>query len=99
MQTRLAAEVPLTLQWPAPLMTATEVAAVLRITAKTVRQHIRRGKLRAIQLDGGRGSYRVSAEDAQAWAEAQLVQPDAGALAVDRLVADGRRRRIGRVGP
>ncbi len=98
---------PMQLDWPAPIMTVAEVAAVVRVTPKTVRQHIRRGLLRALQLDGG-GPYRVRAADAQRWAEAQLVQPDAGALAVDRYVrrsleaqveqiAAGRRRRTTRV--
>ena len=82
------------LAWPSPLMTAAEVAAVLRVTPKTVRQHIRRGRLRAIQINGS-GPYRVHAVDAQAWAAAQLVQPDGGALAVDRWVTTGRRRRGG----
>ena len=98
---------PLQLDWPAPVMTVAEVAAVVRVTPKKVRQHIRRGLLRALQLDGD-GPYRVRAADAQRWAEAQLVQPDAGALAVDRYVrrsfeaqveqiAAGRRRRTTRV--
>lgn len=98
---------PMQLDWPAPVMTVAEVAAVVRVTPKTVRQHIRRGLLRALQLDGA-GPYRIRAEDAQRWAEQQLVQPDAGALAVDRYVrraaqvaveqvTSGRRRRSGRV--
>jgi hypothetical protein len=75
-----------------------------------VRQHIRRGSLRAIRLDGT-GPYRVRREDAQRWAE-QVVEPDLGALAVDRYVArrvpvtaapsavaTGRRRRTVRVAP
>jgi RHS repeat-associated protein/excisionase family DNA binding protein len=40
------------LDWPSQLMTAAEVAAVLRITPKTVREHIRRGRLRALRIDG-----------------------------------------------
>ncbi len=98
---------PLELDWPAPVMTVTEVAAVVRVTPKTVRQHIRRGLLRAMQLDES-GPYRVRAQDAQRWAESQLVQPDAGALAVDRYlrarseptvapVTHARRRRPRRV--
>jgi len=98
---------PLELDWPARVMTVTEVAGVVRVTPKTVRQHIRRGLLRAMQLDDN-GPYRVRAEDAQRSAESQLVQPDAGALAVDRYlrargepsveaVGSGRRRRPGRV--
>ncbi|MEA2305287.1 MAG: hypothetical protein QOH43_2567 [Solirubrobacteraceae bacterium] len=79
-------------------MTAAEVAGVLRITPKTVRQHIRRGRLRGIRIDGT-GPYRVRATDAQAWADAQLVEPDAGALAVDRWLTSDRRRRPARVGP
>ena len=93
--------------WPAEMMTCAEVAQVVRMTPKTVRLHIRRGRLRAVQFDGG--PYRVRAEDAQRWIEAQLVEPDAGALAVDRHIArlgdepaveqltSGRRRRAGRV--
>jgi excisionase family DNA binding protein len=33
-------------------MTAAEVAAVLRVTPKSVREHIRRGNLRALRLNG-----------------------------------------------
>ena len=84
------------LAWPADVMTAAEVAAVLRITAKTVREHIRRGRLRAMRIDAN-GPYRVRAVDAQEWADALLVAPDAGALAVDRYLATGRRRRTVRV--
>lgn len=98
---------PMPLDWPAPVMTVAEVAAVVRVTPKTVRQHIRRGLLRALQLDGA-GPYRVRAQDAQRWAEQQLAQPDGGALAVDRYarrtaepavvqVTTGRRRRSGGV--
>ena len=71
--------------WPDDVMTVAQVAAVVRVTPKTVRVHIRRGRLRAVQFDGG--PYRVRAEDAQRWIEAQLVAPDAGALAVDRYIA------------
>ena len=93
--------------WPEPIMTAAQVAQTVRMTPKTVRLHIRRGRLRAVQFDGG--PYRVRAEDAQRWIEEQLVAPDAGALAVDRhiarsqpepdveQIASGRRRRTGRV--
>ncbi len=77
------ADRPPQLAWPAPLMTAAEVAAVLRITPKTVRQHIRRGSLRALRIDGT-GPYRVRAEDAQRWAERQLVDTSGGTQAVDR---------------
>jgi excisionase family DNA binding protein len=62
----LPADDPPLLDWPSALMTATEVAAVLRITPKTVREHIRRGKLRALRIDGT-GPYRVRDVDAQAW--------------------------------
>ena len=96
MQQQLPLDAP-RLEWPSALMTAAEVAAVLRITPKTVRQHIRRGRLRAIRIDGS-GPYRVRAADAQAWAESQLVEPDGGGLAVDRWVTSGRRHR-GRVEP
>lgn len=75
---------PLTLDWPAPVMTVSEVAHVVRVTSKTVRQHIRRGHLRAIQLDSG--PYRVRVADAQRWVDEQLVAPDAGALAIDRYL-------------
>lgn len=86
------------LAWPAEVMTAAEVAAVLRITPKTVREHIRRGRLRAMRIDGA-GPYRVRAVDAQEWADGLLVAPDAGALAVDRYVTSSRRRRVGRMAP
>lgn len=94
--------------WPDEVMTVAQVAEAVRMTPKTVRLHIRRGKLRAVRFDGG--PYRVRREDAQRWIEAQLVAPDAGALAVDRHIArnlpeprfehldSGRRRRTRRVG-
>ena len=95
---------PIELDWPAALMTAAEVAAVLRITPKAVRDHIRRGNLRALQFNGS-GPYRVRAQDAQAWVERQLAVVDRGVLAVDRYiehrahraveaVSDQRRRRV-----
>jgi excisionase family DNA binding protein len=80
---------PLKLGWPAELMTAAEVAGVMRVTPKMVREHIRRGALRALRL-GGNGPYRIRIEDAQRWAEAQLAKPDESAMAVDRYV----RRRL-----
>ena len=70
--------------WPADLMTARQVADTVLLTPKTVRQHIRRGHLRAIQLDTG--PYRVRAVDAQRWVDEQLVTPDDGALALDRYL-------------
>jgi excisionase family DNA binding protein len=79
----------LDLGWPAELMTAAEVAAVMRVTPKMVRDHIRRGTLRALRL-GRNGPYRIASGDAQRWAEAQVAKPDASALAVDRYV----RRRL-----
>ncbi|HEX8082680.1 MAG TPA: helix-turn-helix domain-containing protein [Solirubrobacteraceae bacterium] len=98
-------EPPSQLDWPAPLMTAAEVAAVLRITPKTVRQHIRRGSLRALRIDGT-GPYRVRAEDAQRWAERRVTDV-AGTHAVDRYArgrlqaaetaTSVRRRRASRV--
>ena len=97
---------PMQFDWPAQVMTVSEGAAVVRVTPKTVRQHIRRGLLRALQL-GGSGPYRVREQDAQRWAEQQRAQPDAGALAVDRYVrrateqthavTNARRRRASRV--
>ncbi len=93
--------------WPDEVMTVAQVAHAVRMTPKTVRVHIRRGALRAVQFDGG--PYRVRRADAQRWIEAQLVEPDAGALAVDRHIAlshpeplvelldSGRRRGAGRV--
>ena len=94
--------------WPDEVMTVAQVAAVVKMTPKTVRLHIRRGRLRAVQFEDG--PYRVRRDDAQRWIEAQLVVPDAGALAVDRhiartvsesdvaLMTSGRRRRPTRVG-
>ncbi|HEX8122729.1 MAG TPA: helix-turn-helix domain-containing protein [Solirubrobacteraceae bacterium] len=67
-------------------MTAAEVAAVLRLTPKTVRLHIRRGSLRALRIDGT-GPYRVRAEDAQRWAERQVTDVG-GTQAVDRYARD-----------
>ena len=98
-------EPPPQLDWPASLMTAAEVAAVLRVTPKTVRQHIRRGSLRALRIDGT-GPYRVRAEDAQRWAERQIADVG-GTRAVDAYARDRmrapetatstRRRRASRV--
>ena len=95
--------------WPDDVMTVAQVAAAVRMTPKTVRLHIRRGRLRAVRFEGG--PYRVRRDDAQRWIDAQLVAPDAGALAVDRHIArtqpeplvaqldSGRRRRGRRVSP
>jgi excisionase family DNA binding protein len=97
---------PPRLDWPAPLMTVAEVAAVLRVTPKTVRLHIRQGALRALRLEGG-GPYRVRAQDAQEWAERQFAAGEGGTRAVDRYARQqaaagaagvaGRRRRPARV--
>ena len=94
------------IDWPAQLMTAAEVAAALRITPKTVRQHIRRGALRALRIDGT-GPYRVRAQDAQQWAERHVAVASGGTAAVDRYARERaaaarppavvRRRRSGRV--
>jgi excisionase family DNA binding protein len=99
------ADPPPQLDWPASLMIAAEVAGVLRITPKTVRQHIRRGSLRALRIDGA-GPYRVRAEDAQQWAERPTADTAGGTQLVDRYAreqmrtqqptevrAAGRRRR------
>ena len=77
------------LDWPADLMTATQVAQTVQLTAKTVRTHIRRGQLRAVRF-GTRGGYRIRAEDAQAWVAQHLVVA-AESESIDALVA--RRRR------
>jgi excisionase family DNA binding protein len=50
------------------LMTVAEVAAALRYTEGTVRHWIRTGKLRAIQVTGGR-EYRIRLPDFLAFAE------------------------------
>lgn len=103
----LASE-PAEFPWLDEVMTVAQVAAVVKMTPKTVRLHIRRGRLRAVQFEDG--PYRVRREDAQRWIEAQLVVPDGGAHAVDRhiartapdadvaLLTSGRRRRPNRVG-
>jgi excisionase family DNA binding protein len=44
--------------WPRETMTVAEVATTIRFTAKTVRQHIRRGRLRAVQFEDG-GPYSI----------------------------------------
>jgi excisionase family DNA binding protein len=82
MDNPLAAPLP-QLDWPAPLMTPAEVAAVLRVTPKSVRQHSRRGSLRALRIDGA-GPYRVRAEDAQRWADGMVAAATGGTQAVDR---------------
>jgi hypothetical protein len=68
-------------------MTAHQVADTVLLTPKTVRQHIRLGRLRAVRF-GERGGDRVRREDAQAWVSAHVVAEELG---VDQLVA--RRRR------
>ena len=50
------------------LMTVAEVAEALRYTEGTVRHWIRTGKLRAIQVTGGR-EYRIRLPDFLAFAE------------------------------
>ncbi len=83
---------PLQFPWPDEVMTVAQVARVVRMTPKTVRVHIRRGRLRAVQFDGG--PYRVRRDDAQRWIEAQLVEPDVGALAVDRHIVRSQPERL-----
>jgi excisionase family DNA binding protein len=85
---------PPQLDWPAPLMTAAEVAAVLRITPNTVRLHIHRGSLRALRIDGS-GPYRVRAEDVQEWAERQVEDARDGIAAVDRHAPDRAQAQLG----
>jgi excisionase family DNA binding protein len=68
--------------------TTTAAADTVRLTTKTVRQHIRAGRLRAVQFGQGSG-YRVHRTDAQSWVEALVVGRDERE-GVDRVV--GRRR-------
>ena len=58
------------------------------LTPKTVRQHIRLGRLRAVRF-GERGGYRIRREDAQAWVAAHVVRERRND-SVDRMV-DRRR--------
>lgn len=45
---------------PDPLMTAAEVAALFRVTPKTVRRWARAGKLATVRTLGGHRRYRAS---------------------------------------
>lgn len=55
---------------PDPLLTAAEVAALFRVTPKTVRRWARAGKLAAVRTLGGHRRYRAS-DVRRAMAEAQ----------------------------
>jgi excisionase family DNA binding protein len=79
--------------WPADLMTVSQVAAMVLLTPKTVRQHIRGGHLRAVRRHA-RGGYRVRREDAQAWAAAHVVRAERKGKSIDQLVAARRRRGL-----
>jgi excisionase family DNA binding protein len=72
--------------WPSDVMTVAEVSAAVRLTPKTVRQHIRAGRLRSVRF-GSR--YRVHRADAQAWVETHIVKHDER-LSIDQVIA--RRR-------
>lgn len=45
-----------------PLLTAEEAAERLRVNPATIRKWCREGALRAIQLPGERGSWRITEE-------------------------------------
>jgi excisionase family DNA binding protein len=77
-----------TYTWPAELMTVRQVADTVLPRPKTVRQHIRGGRLRAVRFGQGSG-YRIHRTDAQSWVEALVVGRDERE-GVDRVV--GRRR-------
>jgi len=49
---------------PEPLLTPQEVAVLLKISAKTVREYIHQGRLKAIDLnpDGKRPTWRIVPE-------------------------------------
>jgi excisionase family DNA binding protein len=72
--------------WPAELMTVRQVADTVLLTPKSVRRHIRAGRLRAVQFTEGAG-YRVHRADAQTWV---------AALVVGRPAREGVDRTIGR---
>ena len=71
--------------WPAELMTVRQIADTVLLTPKTVRQHIRAGRLRAVRF-GERAGYRVTAVDAQAWVADHVVAVRAERSSVDQLV-------------
>ncbi|WCB96525.1 hypothetical protein DSM104299_05284 [Baekduia alba] len=79
--------------WPKETMTVAEVAATIGRTPKTVRQHIRAKRLRAVQFDAG-GPYSVHRDDAQAWV-ASFVVGQQVREGLDRMV---NRRRAGLAG-
>ena len=76
------------LNWPAEVMTATEVAATARVHPKTVRADIRAGRLAASDIGNGiRPTYRISAGAAQQWWQERLVTPTGG---IEQMVSSGR---------
>jgi excisionase family DNA binding protein len=58
----------------APMYRPDEIAERCRVSRETVMRAIRTGRLRASRL-GARGSYRVRAEDLEAWIIATTVLP------------------------
>lgn len=79
------------------LMTVAEVAEALRYTEGTVRHWIRTGKLRAIQVSGGR-EYRIRLPDFLAFAEGLGIPvreagPNAEARLEDEPLSAQLRRR------
>ncbi len=77
--------------WPQETMTVAQVAATIDRHPKTVRDHIKAGRLRAMQFEAG-GPYSVHRDDAQAWVTAFVAGAREG---LDRQV---NRRRGGLAG-
>jgi excisionase family DNA binding protein len=77
------------LDWPAEVMSPQQVADTVALTAKTVRRHIRHGRLRAVRF-GATGGYRIHRDDAQRWVAEHVVGALAPVLSVDQRVARAR---------
>jgi excisionase family DNA binding protein len=58
------------------LLTTEEVAKILSVSPRTVRDYITRGELPAVDL---KGSYRVRREDLNEYLAQRYKRPDAGA--------------------
>jgi excisionase family DNA binding protein len=69
------------------LMTVSEVAEALRYTEGTVRHWIRTGKLRALQVTGGR-EYRIRLPDFLAFAEGLGIPVSAGGPGAEARLED-----------
>lgn len=77
--------------WAHETMTVAQVAATIDRHPKTVRDHIKAGRLRAVQFEDRR-PYSIHRDDAQAWVASYVIGAQEG---LDRQVT---RRRAGLAG-